>query len=33
MQLMGAPFQEDTLLRAAAAYQQITDWHQRQPAL
>jgi aspartyl-tRNA(Asn)/glutamyl-tRNA(Gln) amidotransferase subunit A len=33
MQLMGAPFQEATLLRAAAAYQHITDWHQRQPAL
>jgi aspartyl-tRNA(Asn)/glutamyl-tRNA(Gln) amidotransferase subunit A len=33
MQLMGAPFQEEALLRAAAAYQNITDWHQRQPAL
>jgi aspartyl-tRNA(Asn)/glutamyl-tRNA(Gln) amidotransferase subunit A len=33
MQLMGAPFQEETLLRTAAAYQGVTDWHQHQPAL
>ncbi len=33
MQLMGAPFQEATLLRIAYAYQQATDWHRRKPAL
>ncbi len=33
MQLMGPHFGEATLLRAAAHYQQITDWHLRQPAL
>jgi aspartyl-tRNA(Asn)/glutamyl-tRNA(Gln) amidotransferase subunit A len=33
MQLMGPHFQEPTLFQAAHAYQQITDWHQRHPAL
>jgi aspartyl-tRNA(Asn)/glutamyl-tRNA(Gln) amidotransferase subunit A len=33
MQLMGRPFQEKTLFRMAHAYQQVTDWHQRSPAL
>ena len=33
MQLMGAPFQEETLFRLACAYQRATDWHRRLPAL
>ncbi len=33
MQLMGAPFTEDTLLQVAYAYEQSTDWHTRRPAL
>lgn len=32
-QLSGKPFFEATLLRAADAYQQDTDWHQKVPAL
>jgi aspartyl-tRNA(Asn)/glutamyl-tRNA(Gln) amidotransferase subunit A len=31
LQLIGKPFDESTLLRAAHAYQQATDWHQRVP--
>jgi len=31
MQLMGRHFEEDVLLRAAAAYQVVTDWHRRAP--
>ncbi|HEX2981744.1 MAG TPA: Asp-tRNA(Asn)/Glu-tRNA(Gln) amidotransferase subunit GatA [Anaerolineaceae bacterium] len=33
LQLMGAHFREDILFRMAHAYQQVTDWHQRKPAL
>ncbi|GAB4531422.1 MAG: Asp-tRNA(Asn)/Glu-tRNA(Gln) amidotransferase subunit GatA [Anaerolineales bacterium] len=33
MQLMGAHFAEETLFRVAHAYQQVTDWHMRQPVL
>ncbi|MBA4399653.1 MAG: Asp-tRNA(Asn)/Glu-tRNA(Gln) amidotransferase subunit GatA [Chloroflexi bacterium] len=33
MQLMGPHFREDVLFRAAHAYQQVTDWHKRVPAL
>ncbi len=33
MQLMGAHFKEDMLLRAAHAYQQATGWHLRSPEL
>jgi aspartyl-tRNA(Asn)/glutamyl-tRNA(Gln) amidotransferase subunit A len=33
LQLIGKPFDEATLLRVAAAYEQATDWHTRQPAL
>jgi aspartyl-tRNA(Asn)/glutamyl-tRNA(Gln) amidotransferase subunit A len=31
MQLMGAQFSEQALFRAAAAYQALSDWHQRYP--
>jgi aspartyl-tRNA(Asn)/glutamyl-tRNA(Gln) amidotransferase subunit A len=31
LQLLGPRFREDVLLRAAHAYQQITDWHTRIP--
>jgi aspartyl-tRNA(Asn)/glutamyl-tRNA(Gln) amidotransferase subunit A len=31
VQLVGRPFDEATLLRAAAAYQAATDWHLRRP--
>jgi aspartyl-tRNA(Asn)/glutamyl-tRNA(Gln) amidotransferase subunit A len=33
MQLIGRPFAEATLLRVAHAYQQLTDWHLRRPAM
>jgi aspartyl-tRNA(Asn)/glutamyl-tRNA(Gln) amidotransferase subunit A len=33
MQLMGPAFSEETLLRIAHAYQQVTDWHIRRPSL
>ncbi len=32
-QLIGRPFDEASLLRAAHRYQQVTDWHSREPAL
>lgn len=32
-QLVGRPFAEELLLRAADAYQRITDWHQQAPPL
>jgi aspartyl-tRNA(Asn)/glutamyl-tRNA(Gln) amidotransferase subunit A len=31
LQLMGGPFAEETLLRAAHLYQRETDWHARRP--
>lgn len=31
LQLIGRPFEEATLLRAAYAYEQATSWHQRRP--
>jgi len=31
LQLVGRPFSEATLLATAAAYQSVTDWHQRIP--
>ncbi|HWO93778.1 MAG TPA: Asp-tRNA(Asn)/Glu-tRNA(Gln) amidotransferase subunit GatA [Dehalococcoidia bacterium] len=31
LQLIGRAFDEETLLRAADAYQRLTDWHQRRP--
>ncbi len=33
MQLLGPRFAEEALFRAAHAYQQVTDWHRRTPAL
>jgi aspartyl-tRNA(Asn)/glutamyl-tRNA(Gln) amidotransferase subunit A len=33
MQLMGAHFQEEILFEIAHAYQQVTDWHIREPTL
>ena len=33
LQLIGRAFDEATLLRAAHAYQSVTDWHTRRPAL
>jgi Asp-tRNA(Asn)/Glu-tRNA(Gln) amidotransferase A subunit family amidase len=33
MQIMGKPFNEETLLRIAFAYEQATDWHERKPPL
>jgi aspartyl-tRNA(Asn)/glutamyl-tRNA(Gln) amidotransferase subunit A len=33
LQLAGRPFEEGTLLRAAWAYEQATDWHLRKPPL
>ncbi len=31
MQIMGKPFNEETLLRIAFAYERATDWHNRKP--
>jgi aspartyl-tRNA(Asn)/glutamyl-tRNA(Gln) amidotransferase subunit A len=31
MQLLGAPFAEDTLLRAARVFERATDWHLKRP--
>jgi aspartyl-tRNA(Asn)/glutamyl-tRNA(Gln) amidotransferase subunit A len=33
LQLAGKPFHELTVLRAAHAYEQATDWHTRRPPL
>ncbi|UBU17495.1 amidase [Nonomuraea gerenzanensis] len=33
LQLAGRPFEEATILRAGDAYQRLTDWHLRVPAL
>ena len=33
LQLAGRPFAESTVLRAADAYQRVTDWHRQAPAL
>jgi len=33
MQIMGKPFDEETLLRIAFAYEQATDWHKRRPSI
>jgi len=33
LQLAGRPFDEETVLRAAHAYEQATDWHYRRPPI
>jgi aspartyl-tRNA(Asn)/glutamyl-tRNA(Gln) amidotransferase subunit A len=33
MQIVGRPFDEATVLRAADAYQRLSDWHARRPVL
>jgi aspartyl-tRNA(Asn)/glutamyl-tRNA(Gln) amidotransferase subunit A len=33
LQIIGKPFDEETLLRAGHAYQHVTDWHTKRPAL
>jgi aspartyl-tRNA(Asn)/glutamyl-tRNA(Gln) amidotransferase subunit A len=33
LQLIGRPFEESTVLRAAWAYQQATSWHRRRPPI
>ncbi|MCK5589689.1 MAG: Asp-tRNA(Asn)/Glu-tRNA(Gln) amidotransferase subunit GatA [Dehalococcoidales bacterium] len=33
MQIMGKPFNEETMLRIAFAYEQATDWHNREPGI
>jgi aspartyl-tRNA(Asn)/glutamyl-tRNA(Gln) amidotransferase subunit A len=33
MQLMGPHFREEVLFQSAHAYQQVTDWHEREPGL
>ena len=33
MQIMGRPLGEETILRAAYAYEQATEWHRMRPEL
>ena len=33
LQIVGRPFDEETVLRAAHAYEQATEWHLRRPPL
>jgi aspartyl-tRNA(Asn)/glutamyl-tRNA(Gln) amidotransferase subunit A len=33
MQIVGRPFDEPTVLKVGDAYQQLTDWHTRRPAI
>jgi aspartyl-tRNA(Asn)/glutamyl-tRNA(Gln) amidotransferase subunit A len=33
LQIMGRPFEEDKVLRAAHAYEQATDWRKKRPAI
>ena len=33
LQIVGQPFDEETVLRTAYAYEQSTDWHRRSPSL
>jgi aspartyl-tRNA(Asn)/glutamyl-tRNA(Gln) amidotransferase subunit A len=33
LQLAGRPFDEETVLRVAHAYEQATDWHSRRPPI
>ena len=33
MQIIGKPFDEETILRVAFAYEQATEWHKRKPPI
>jgi aspartyl-tRNA(Asn)/glutamyl-tRNA(Gln) amidotransferase subunit A len=33
LQIIGRPFEEEKILRAAYAYEQATDWHTKRPGL
>jgi aspartyl-tRNA(Asn)/glutamyl-tRNA(Gln) amidotransferase subunit A len=33
MQIAGRPFEDAAVLRAAHAYEQATEWHERRPAI
>ncbi len=33
LQIIGKPFSEETILKIAHAYQQVTDWHKRRPEI
>jgi len=33
MQVLGKPFNEETILRIAFAYEQATEWHNRKPEI
>jgi aspartyl-tRNA(Asn)/glutamyl-tRNA(Gln) amidotransferase subunit A len=33
MQIMGKPFNAETLLRIAFAYEQATEWHKKKPGI
>ncbi len=33
MQIIGKPFAEETILKIAHAYQQVTDWHKKRPEI
>jgi aspartyl-tRNA(Asn)/glutamyl-tRNA(Gln) amidotransferase subunit A len=33
LQIMGRPFEEETLLRAARAYEMVTNWRKKRPAI
>ena len=33
MQIIGKPFAEETILKIAYAYEQVTDWHKRRPQI
>ena len=33
LQIMGRPFEEETVLRAARAYEMVTNWRKKRPAI
>jgi aspartyl-tRNA(Asn)/glutamyl-tRNA(Gln) amidotransferase subunit A len=33
LQIIGKPFDEETILRIAFAYEQATDWHNKKPSI
>jgi aspartyl-tRNA(Asn)/glutamyl-tRNA(Gln) amidotransferase subunit A len=33
LQILGKPFDEETILRIAWNYEQATEWHKRKPAI